>query len=152
MFFRKWYVGRYVNIKPEYAILLSAALLSPALQAAEYSPVRVVGIGGYFCDYWQPIVAIHMAVLHGQIPPEYVVSEPNLLESYRKGEQPYNETLNWVSGYFVAAQRFSESSPVMKFKATSQIVDRIEDICREEPNILFEEAAYRAVKEFLMKQ
>lgn len=112
-------------------------------------PGRVVGWGLLGCERWQLSVAVRVAVLDGRIKPENLTFDRRLTLEYEAGEKDYNEALDWVSGYFTAAQRFGNRAPQSSDIATSQIVQRVEQICRVEPSLRLEQAAFRATQEFL---
>lgn len=135
-------------------LLVGLQLLTTASGAPP--KIRVMGMGGYTCDYWYTQV-FHIATYYKETQEGKDTIYPfqsrkewsDAMYTDNPHKQLYEESLDWISGYFAAAQRFGKLSAKNPEQTSDIILTQVLEICRQHPSILVEKAASIAVSSLL---
>lgn len=155
------YFKRYVLVggmdMPKFlfaAVLIGLQVFTTA--SGEQPKVRVMGMGIYTCNYWYTqvfrIVVNSKAAQEGKstiYPFQSLQEWSAAMSSSNPHKQLYEESLDWISGYFAGAQRFGKLSATNSEQTSDVILTKVFEICRQHPDMKFEEAASIAVNSLL---
>ena len=79
----------------------------------------------------------------------YPYTSHNERQNDTEGKKAFGEAIDWVSGYFASAQRFSKKSALNSKQTSDILVLKVFDICQASPKKTFEEATFEAISSFL---
>lgn len=138
-----------------FVILLVAWQMSAA-SSSTMPKIRVMGMGGYTCNYWYTQIfrlgVYYEGIQNGKKTIYPFLSFKELSEatsSSNPHKQLYEESLDWISGYFAAAQRFGKLSAKNPEQTSDVVLTEVFNICRQHPSMQVEQAASIAVKSML---
>ena len=113
--------------------------------------IRVMGLGIFPCEYWHAKV-FRKATNHKAVSKEATIFPYKSFDEMQNdtdGKKAFDEAIDWISGYFASAQRFSKKSALNSKQTSDKIVLKVFNICQVNPKKTFEKATHEAMSEFL---